>query len=464
MEIRVPGTPPTRLPATTIRRERLDPNALRVVERLRRFGCEAYLVGGCVRDLLLGLTPKDFDVATSARPRQVRRFFRNCRIIGRRFKLAHVVFGDRVVETATFRRKPEGIEEGTDLLITDDNLFGTAEEDAVRRDFTINGLFYDPEAGEVIDHVGGLADLELRTLRTIGDPWVRLREDPIRILRAVKFAARLDFQIDPIMWEAMVGLAGEIRRSAPPRVLEETYRLMRGGKAREAIRLLWECGALAVVFPSLAERLGEPLPGDPGTSEPSHLLWRHLEGLDAHVRDGGVATNSLILSTLFLERFGLETGLDRNAPEGATSKDPGQVVDRMLTPLMERLRVSRNDAGFARRILVAQRRFVQRGRRRVRPQSFVRQDYFPEALALLGIRGHAGDVPEEVYAAWVSRREDGPSPPSGEGPRGEGERHWSPSASRGPRRRRRRGRRRGPRIGSSPTSPDGGPRPDSDPG
>jgi poly(A) polymerase len=432
-----------------IRRDRLNPNALHVVERLRRFGFEAYFVGGCVRDLLLGRSPKDFDVATSARPRQVRRFFRNCRIIGRRFKLAHVVFGDKIVETATFRRKPEGLEEGSDLLITDDNIFGTAEEDAVRRDFTINGLFYDPAAGEVIDHVGGLADLELRTIRTIGDPLIRLREDPVRILRAVKFAARLGFQIDPIMWDAMISLSAEIRRSAPPRVLEEIYRLLRGGTAREAVRLLRECGALEVVLPEIHASLdGQAGPEAGGETEAP--FWRHLAGLDAHARERGEPSNALILSTLFLDIFRRAVEADRTG--GHPPKDPGLLIDRLLVPLMGRLRVSRADAGSARRILVAQRRFEQTGRRRVRPQLLVRQDYFADALALLRIRASAGEVPEETVAAWDSRAAAIPAPsgPAGRFRRGDGHDH-PPRGMHG--RRRRRRRRRG---GDREIAPDGG--------
>src|SRR5262245_59981866 len=171
--------------ADPIPRSALDADAVRVVDRLQEAGFEAYLVGGCVRDLLLGRSPKDFDVGTSARPRQVRRLFRNCRIIGRRFKLAHVVFRrhdgtEQIVETATFRRAPRPSDLGPygTLLITDDNVFGTAAEDAARRDFTINALFFDPRTWRILDFVGGLSDLRRGRIETIGDPNVRLREDP----------------------------------------------------------------------------------------------------------------------------------------------------------------------------------------------------------------------------------------------------------------------------------------------
>jgi poly(A) polymerase len=223
--------------------ERIDPDAVKVLKRLARHGHTAYLVGGGVRDLLLGRAPKDFDIATSARPSEMRRLFRNCRIIGRRFRLAHILFaGGKIIEVATFRRDPrdsrdeaEEVEDvdpegrvqnlrphgdDADLLIRQDNTFGDPHEDAIRRDFTINGLFYDLERDEVIDYVGGVTDLRAGVVRTIGAPDVRFREDPIRILRAIKFSARLDLGIAPEVYDAMVDLRDELSRSAAPRVFE----------------------------------------------------------------------------------------------------------------------------------------------------------------------------------------------------------------------------------------------------
>src|SRR5262245_54995651 len=227
------ASPPAPLPAIhrgpdvvhrPIQPQALDPDAVKIVQRLTRFGHAAYLVGGCVRALLLDRQPKDFDIATSATPRQIKRVFRNCRIIGRRFRLAHIYFqSGKIIEVATFRAHDgeEVPEEGADLLIRDDNQFGTPEQDALRRDFTINALFYDVNAESVLDHVDGLGDLRRRLVRTIGDPHVRFREDPIRILRAIKFAARLDFTIEPATLQALRRHASEIPRAAPPRVLEE---------------------------------------------------------------------------------------------------------------------------------------------------------------------------------------------------------------------------------------------------
>src|SRR5262245_45559661 len=242
----------------------IDPDAAKVIQRLRRYDHAAYLVGGCVRDLLLGRKPKDFDVVTSATPNDIKRLFKNCRIIGRRFRLAHIFFGPKIIETSTFRANPREIEdddtEGTeaetgDLLIRRDNVFGTPEQDARRRDFTINGLFYDLETGHVIDHVNGMVDLEARVVRTIGDPDIRFREDPIRILRAVKFAARCNLTIEPETYRRMMEHRNDIAKCAQARVSEEFYRLLRAGAAKRSMEILLEAELLDLLAPELARGL-----------------------------------------------------------------------------------------------------------------------------------------------------------------------------------------------------------------
>ena len=198
----------------------IDADALWVVRRLHAKGYEAYLTGGCVRDLLLGRTPKDFDVATAAHPNQVKAAFRNCRLVGRRFRLAHVFFpSGKVIETATFRANPTDELEDlpNDLLVERDNVFGDVEQDARRRDLTVNGLFYDPLKGKVLDFVEGRKDLESRLIRTIGNPEVRFQEDPVRILRAIKFATRMGFTIEENTYAAMKAHVGGLVRCAPAR-------------------------------------------------------------------------------------------------------------------------------------------------------------------------------------------------------------------------------------------------------
>ena len=281
-----------------IAEELLDADAVRVVRRLRRSGFAAYLVGGCVRDLLLGMRPKDFDIATSAHPQQVKDTFRNCRLIGRRFRLAHVYFRDgKVIEVATFRANPlDEVDEGKlpqDLLIRHDNVFGTAEEDARRRDFTINGLFYDLGDGRVVDHVGGKDDLRLRRVRTIGNPDVRMREDPVRILRAIRFAAKCGLSFEPETMAAMQTHAPEIPRCAPPRVLEELLKLARSGAARRCLELLRSVGALRVLLPPVAAVFD----ADEAAFE---RQLKALAALDAHVKNDEVPSDTVLLATLLL--------------------------------------------------------------------------------------------------------------------------------------------------------------------
>ena len=291
-----PSEPPRSPPE--IAEELLDADAVRVVRRLRRSGFAAYLVGGCVRDLLLGMRPKDFDIATSAHPQQVKDTFRNCRLIGRRFRLAHVYFrAGKVIEVATFRANPlDEVDAGKlpeDLLIRHDNVFGTAEEDARRRDFTINGLFYDLDDGKVVDHVGGKDDLRLRRVRTIGNPDVRMREDPVRILRAIRFAAKCGLSFEPETMAAMQTHAPEIPRCAPPRVLEELLKLARSGAARRCLELLRSVGALRVLLPPVAAVFD----ADEAAFE---RQLKALAALDAHVKNDEVPSDTVLLATLLL--------------------------------------------------------------------------------------------------------------------------------------------------------------------
>lgn len=253
----------------TIQPESIDADASKVVRRLLRHGHEAFLVGGCVRDLLLQRKPKDFDVATSATPPEIKKLFRNSRIIGRRFRLAHIFFGNKIIETSTFRAPPAPPEDpaaGEELIIRRDNVFGTAREDALRRDFTINGLFHDLSKNRVIDHVGGLDDLRARRIRTIGDPRVRIQEDPVRIIRAVKFATRLGFELESATADAIVEFRGLLAKCSVARVLEEIYRLLGSGHAAPAVRLMHELGVLAVLLPEVEAVL--PTPADPRVADP----------------------------------------------------------------------------------------------------------------------------------------------------------------------------------------------------
>ncbi len=262
----------------TLSRKQIDPDPLRVLYRLRSSGYKAYLVGGGVRDLLLGRKPKDFDIGTDASPQQVKKLFRNCFIIGRRFRLCHVRFGNKVVEVATFRRKAEP-EEG-DTIVKRDNTFGTPEEDAFRRDFTINAMFYDIADFSIIDYTGGIEDLEAKRVRVIGDPDERFREDPVRMMRAVAIACRLGFRIDREAQEAIRARRGEIVKSSHVRILDEIYKILRQGSARATFEQLYTTGLLAYIFPEAHKALSR---GETGLLDTLATLdeYRNRVGSDA---------------------------------------------------------------------------------------------------------------------------------------------------------------------------------------
>ena len=313
----------------------VDPDVRKVLKRLVQNGHEAYLVGGCVRDLLLGRKPKDFDVATSAHPEDVRDLFRNSRIIGRRFRLVHVLFQQRkVIEVATFRTTPEN--EGA--LIRSDNVYGTADEDAYRRDFTINALFYDLETNHILDWVGGMSDIQGRVVRTIGVPDVRFYEDPVRILRAIKFAGRLDLGIDADVHEAIVYCRESLKQAARPRVAEEILRLLRGGQARRSLYIAWETGVLDVLLPELSALLYENDRDD----SPGARVWRQLAYIDAQHVAGEVLDDTVHWTLLLLETL-------KEACEG--HRDRSAAVGDFVEGLVERLAITRRCADGMRRII-----------------------------------------------------------------------------------------------------------------
>ena len=389
----VPGPAPSHAPE--IPEDRLDPDAIRVIARLRYVGHQAYFVGGCVRDVLLGRMPKDFDVATSAHPGEVRAVFRNCRLIGRRFRLAHVYFrGGKIIEVATFRKNPvdaaEDLADAGDLLITRDNVFGTAEEDARRRDFTVNGLFYDAFAGEVIDYVGGRADLEAHRIATIGDPNIRMQEDPVRALRAIRFAARLGFAIEPETFAAMRLHAPDLARCAPPRLLDETFKILRCGSATRAFDLLRSSGALPVLLPAIAAFF------DASDDDARRRFQAHLAALDELVRGGAEPSDAVLLGALLL-----------HLPPGEAGSAPGD-RERLLDDLVTTARLPRRIAERTRLAAAAQRIF--RGHARRRRSGLSTQAYFHDALHLLEITVTATGEGAELLERWRAEAREGRHP------------------------------------------------------
>jgi poly(A) polymerase len=436
---------PTILPrsAHTISRRDIDPAALKVLYRLHEHNYVAYLVGGSVRDLLLGRRPKDFDIGTSAHPHQIKKLFRNCWIIGRRFRLAHVKFGPKTIEVATFRRQvepseltvetdttapgPEDVIAPDELLpaeaddaevathrrrrdhfIHRDNTYGTPEEDAFRRDFTVNALFYDIGTFAVIDYVGGLQDLDARLIRCIGDPSVRFLEDPVRMLRAVVLAARLQFDIDGPVLDAIAAHRHEIGRSAPARLIEEYYKILRSGHAEEALRQLRATGLLREITPELA-------------SAPD-ALWQSVANLDRYRARFGAAPESLtnaVLAGTLLHPVGLIGRRQR------FSADP---LERRVELGM--LAISRRDIERLHQILTIQPRLLDIHAPQRAQRGLLHRSAFEEALTWLDIHGERPDI----VAHWRALQGEAVQRP-----------YQAPDASPEilfrPRRRRRRRRR-----------------------
>ena len=462
-------------PQHTLSRKSIDPDALKVLYRLKNSNYVAYLVGGGVRDLLLGRKPKDFDIGTSAHPQQVKRLFRNCFVIGRRFRLCHIRFGRKVVEVSTFRRQAEP-EQG-DTLIRRDNTFGTPEEDAFRRDFTVNALFYDIATFSVIDYVEGLEDLESRVIRTIGDPAVRFREDPVRMLRAVALAARLGFTIDRDTAEAIRFLRGEIVKSSPARILDELYKVLRQGASRKTFQMLHELGLLAYLLPEAQKAID---------GEGERLLGS-LSRLDDY-RNAGLAapedlTNPLLMGTLLVPlgvplrravpaRRGRPEAAIVDEAEAEAEAEADALADDLAAemaalgamepdggappgPVALTLPFARRDLDRLRLILAAQNRLREVHRSPRVKQMLTGRGYLEDALRWMEI--HGGIQGQELAAHWRSLDTADVPPPAEPGvafdlgapaasiPAG----NWDGEK----RRRRRRRRRRRPAGSSTPATP-----------
>ena len=404
----------------TISRRDIDPDALKVLYRLRQFDYIAYLVGGSVRDLLLSRRPKDFDIGTSAHPYQVKKLFRNCWIIGRRFRLAHVRFGNKVVEVATFRRQLQPGEEITlegapATGLHHDNTFGTPEEDAFRRDFTINALFYDIATFSIIDYVNGMDDLRAGVVRSIGDPEVRFKEDPVRMLRAVALAARLDFIIDPPILEAIRLHRHEIARSSPARLLEEYYKILRSGYSERIFRGLAGAGLLEPISAELHRAAGD-------------ALWRSLAALDTY-RGRYESVPETLTNPVLLGSLIVPVGFTHQ-PHHRPARDDGGAATpkRPAGPRIGELPLARRDVERLGQILQIQRRLHDFHANPRVQSALVHRSIFREALTWLEVHGGAA----ELVAHWNALTEQG----------GAATVDLDSPGERPPRRRRRRRRRR----------------------
>src|SRR5688572_6994447 len=388
-----------------ISRKDISPNALRVLYRLREGGFQGYLVGGAVRDLLIGGHPKDFDVATDATPEQVKALFRNCRLIGRRFRLAHVVYGPEIIEVATFRANSSA-DDGGDRQTDDggrllrDNVYGTIEDDAVRRDFTVNALYYAIEDFSVRDYVGGYEDVEARTLRLIGDPVGRYREDPVRMLRAVRLAAKLDFTIAPEAAAPIPELAPLLAGAPPARLFDECLKMFLSGHAEKSFLLLERLGLMPALFPETARALA--------TNRSGALRAMVLEALrntDRRIASDKPVTPAFLFAALLWPAYCRELAV---LQKGGTDPLVAQqrAADRVTLHQAQRIALPRRFSLPMQEIWLLQPRFTQRQRKRV--FRLLSHPRFRAAYDFLELRAGAAPEVAEDLQFWREAQRQAP--------------------------------------------------------
>lgn len=364
-----------------------------MLNRLLQSGFQAYLVGGCVRDLLLGREPKDFDVVTDARPEQIKSIFRNCRLIGRRFRLAHIYFGRHIIEVATFR----GADSNGDRVVENgrllrDNVYGTLEEDVWRRDFSVNALYYNAQDFSVVDFVGGMGDHQKGVLRLIGDPEKRYREDPVRMLRAIRFATKLGFSLHPSCAEPIQRLSGLLREIPPARLFDETMKLFLSGYAVQTFELLRKFHLFEMLFPETEKCLAHESDGFPPV-----FLAKALENTDLRIGQGKPVTAYFLLAALLWEpvRMRVKTDTANGQNEYMAIQQAAAEVIRMQASTTS---LPRRIAMPIREVWCLQPRFKSRSSDR--PFKLLSHPRFRAAYDFMELRASTGDFDREVAVWW----------------------------------------------------------------
>jgi poly(A) polymerase len=379
-----------------VSRASISENALKVLYRLHKSGYRACLVGGSVRDLLLGREPKDFDVATDAEPEEIRRLFRNCRLIGRRFRLAHIHFGPEIIEVATFRGNNENGEIATSETgrILHDNVYGSIENDALRRDFTVNALYYDIADFSVIDYAGGLDDLRNGVLSLIGDAATRFREDPVRMLRAVRFAARLGFRIDPAAEQAIFELGPMLQEIPPARLFDETIKLFHSGNAVASFELLRHYDLFRYLVPETEEALASE-----DHAFPRVFIARALANTDERIAEGKPVTPAFLFAVLLwepvrilAERVAVSESL---SPLAAMQHAASELIARQVGHIA----LPRRFSLPMRDIWALQIRFERRSGKQ--PYRLIGHPQFRAAYDFLCLRSEVGEVDRELCQWWT---------------------------------------------------------------
>ena len=372
--------------------DKIDPHAHYVIQTLKDAGYTAYLVGGGVRDLLLKQRPKDFDISTTAKPEEIRALFRNAILIGRRFRLAHVRFGKQIIEVSTFRAGPS---ESADLIVRD-NVWGSEEEDVLRRDFTINGLFYDPATQTVIDYVGGFDDVEKHILRAIGIPEVRFAQDPVRMIRLLKFCARFQFEIHHPTHEALIRCRDHIIKSSSVRILEELLRMLESGYAEAFFRLLHQYGLLKLLIAPLAHFID---------LDPEKRIFKMLEIIDIEMRkvypnppDRALPLAAVCFPILDLTLRHLIQHSDHLPHLGQVAHEANDLITNLFSPFFRIPHRIRANMVF---ILVTQYRFTPLDDRPIRHRRLPRDEALPLAMQLFQMRAALQPDLMPLYTLWT---------------------------------------------------------------
>jgi len=379
-----------------ISRKQISDNALKVLYKLQKEGFDAYLVGGCVRDLLLGREPKDFDVVTNAEPEEIKQVFRNCRLIGRRFRLAHVHFGREVIEVATFRGAGEAKNDEQVLnkegRLLRDNVYGTIEEDVWRRDFTVNALYYNIKDFSVVDYVGGMTDHKAATLRLIGDPETRFREDPVRMLRAVRFAVKLGFNLHPDCAAAMHEVAELLSRIPSARLYDETLKLFMFGYALQTFEMLRHYGLFQVLFPSTENCLSLEDNGFPRL-----LLAKALANSDNRIADGKTVTAYFLFSAFLWESVQMlaKQKIQKGAIEFIAYQE---AANEIISKQVKSTALPRHITLAMREVWSLQPKF--NARYGSKPSRLITHPRFRAAYDFLLLRAETGGADPEVAAWW----------------------------------------------------------------
>ncbi len=371
----------------TISRSAINRHALKVLYRLHEAGFNAYLVGGCVRDLLLGQTPKDFDIATNARPEEIRRLFKNCRLIGKRFRLAHILFGQDIIEVATFRTHHENATEthgkSHQGMIVRDNVYGTIEDDVVRRDFRVNALYYNIADYSIVDYVGGMQDIKDKVLHMIGDPEKRFHEDPVRLLRALRFVAKLNMRITPETEEPLLRLSHLLDHVSPARLFQEVLKIFQGGTTLATIHLLQKYHLISKLFICV--------------NKESALVNIALSNTDQRIREGKTASPAFLFAVILWQS--VSEHVMRHEAEGMpTYLAIEKALQHILKLQTERLTIPRLMQLSIREICLLQHRFTYR--KGGHPYRLLEHPRFRAGFDLLILRAAAGEHVQELAEWW----------------------------------------------------------------